>query len=1215
MSELARATKNSKAGSTVSRRPAVDVARAISASSADRSEIRSILSGSGIQAKTRVGPAADAFESEADRVAEKVAANQPAPLISRLPSAAADTGRRVAKPVDDERKKLRRKAVKEDEDKKLQRKARPEEEKKPVQRAVKRDDEDAKKVRRKIAQPDEEKKKPVQRAMAAPKKTPDDEKKLQRAIRKDDEDQQPVQRTAGTQQDNDDRLSDAADRAIAAKGAGRPLDSPTRSRLESNMGVDLSGVRVHDDVAARAAAQSLNARAFTHGNDIWLGPGESQSDTRLMAHEATHVVQQQSGMLQRVVQRDEGDAPELLTPEQKLRTFKLPRIKARHKTRYDTWASSRKLVRTPGDPFNRGTPNQIAVWRNNVVLPPRELLRLHLTGSFTGNKTLKLDNNATFSGTRQELLDRLQIPDWDDSFTRLGHPFEVDHIIELQVGNWGGPSGTLHANQIDNMELSDKSSNASAGGSTLASIRRGYNSSVREYLRDSGRPSGSADASEYLKAPKLFPAGTPLLEGIRFDRVELRSDGRDESDVKIWTRVNIERGDHLRRVYPLANAGEHGRADSYALVSPSGTLALGEYQHPINSTTIDVINENDQRRIKGIRITQIQLNSDYATAAAGAQVGTLQATFDPAPDVHAPAMPLALTIRRVSQYSGYVDGLPSTLAAETPALSPIEFTDIQLDGRDLSATGRLSPTVPLLSQVPLELRLRGRDIELAYTYNTGELALPIPGVNIEDSSLSIFYGTRGFGAEGEVDFNVDQLCNGSLSAAISTEHGFEASGQMRFDTELFDRADINVSYRNGAFGGGGTLGITNPDKVRGIRSAEITVAYDAGTFSASGRVSPSIPGVQEAALTVSYSETEGLLIGGTLALSENRVLRSGSLEAQVRKRPGEENYSLSAHGTAQPAIPGIDSTLTVDYNDGAFTAQASASYSRGMLSGSLEVGATNRVVGEDGQLTDEIGEDLRAFGGGQLTLQVAPWLQATAGVRILPNAEIEVQGEIGLPSQLEIFPRKQIDKSLLNIAIQVPIAPGIVAEIGGGLDAQAGIGPGVIDQLSLRITYNPAHEENTLVTGDAHLNIPADAGLRLAVRAGIGLGITGASATGGLEIGGMLGIGGAAEAGVHVEWSPSTGLRIDAYGELHAEPVFRFDIGGYVSVRVLGLSVYDNSWEFASYEYGSNMRFGVRFPIHYIEGQPFDISLDDVEFTVPDINPGELLRGLVNQIT
>ena len=43
--------------------------------------------------------------------------------------------------------------------------------------------------------------------------------------------------------------------------------------------------------ASRAAA-SLGARAFTHRNHIFLGTHESSNNVRLMAHEATHVVQQ-----------------------------------------------------------------------------------------------------------------------------------------------------------------------------------------------------------------------------------------------------------------------------------------------------------------------------------------------------------------------------------------------------------------------------------------------------------------------------------------------------------------------------------------------------------------------------------------------------------------------------------------------------------------------------------------------------------------------------------------------------------------------------------------------------------------------------------------------------------------------------------------------------------------------------------------------------------
>ena len=57
--------------------------------------------------------------------------------------------------------------------------------------------------------------------------------------------------------------------------------------------VDLSSVRLHASTAAERKAQSLSARAFTFGNDIFLGHGEHPTDLTLISHEAAHVIQQQ----------------------------------------------------------------------------------------------------------------------------------------------------------------------------------------------------------------------------------------------------------------------------------------------------------------------------------------------------------------------------------------------------------------------------------------------------------------------------------------------------------------------------------------------------------------------------------------------------------------------------------------------------------------------------------------------------------------------------------------------------------------------------------------------------------------------------------------------------------------------------------------------------------------------------------------------------------
>ena len=86
----------------------------------------------------------------------------------------------------------------------------------------------------------------------------------------------------------------AAD-AVARPGAGRPLPPATRGPIEAHLGADLSGVRVHSDSSAQQAAGSIGAKAFTHGNHIWLGRGQSADDLGLMAHEATHTVQQGKG--------------------------------------------------------------------------------------------------------------------------------------------------------------------------------------------------------------------------------------------------------------------------------------------------------------------------------------------------------------------------------------------------------------------------------------------------------------------------------------------------------------------------------------------------------------------------------------------------------------------------------------------------------------------------------------------------------------------------------------------------------------------------------------------------------------------------------------------------------------------------------------------------------------------------------------------------------
>ncbi len=76
-------------------------------------------------------------------------------------------------------------------------------------------------------------------------------------------------------------------------GGGQPMPVHIQHAIQSSLMVDLSSVRLHASTAAQRKAHALSARAFTFGNDIFLGHGEHPTDLTLISHEAAHVIQQQ----------------------------------------------------------------------------------------------------------------------------------------------------------------------------------------------------------------------------------------------------------------------------------------------------------------------------------------------------------------------------------------------------------------------------------------------------------------------------------------------------------------------------------------------------------------------------------------------------------------------------------------------------------------------------------------------------------------------------------------------------------------------------------------------------------------------------------------------------------------------------------------------------------------------------------------------------------
>ena len=93
--------------------------------------------------------------------------------------------------------------------------------------------------------------------------------------------------------------------------------------METAFDANFSGVKVHTDGESDQLNKSLNSRAFATGQDIFFSQGAynpgSRDGQELLAHELTHIVQQNGGVQRKIVQHQ--------TTEQKIVQM-MPKVKS-----------------------------------------------------------------------------------------------------------------------------------------------------------------------------------------------------------------------------------------------------------------------------------------------------------------------------------------------------------------------------------------------------------------------------------------------------------------------------------------------------------------------------------------------------------------------------------------------------------------------------------------------------------------------------------------------------------------------------------------------------------------------------------------------------------------------------------------------------------------------------------------------------------------------
>lgn len=240
----------------------------------------------------------------------------------------------------------------------------------------------------------------------------------------------------------------AATPALAAqlkntKGNGSPLSNATNQFMSNAIGADFGNVKIHTGSDAVQMNEGLNARAFTHGSDIYFNKGQFNPDSsqgkHLLAHELTHVVQQGKG--QQIIQR-QTRPPSVPTPQPRRQRQDVVYVMGAQSDRFYSLATRFFRARIPNATF---------------VLNLRNLSALltHLTTTFN---------------------------------RPLGNIFIVSHANED-----GTLSFSLDSSDTDNrlsaVELRNELNNAATGISTLSTVGNQVDSRTRIRIKgcDLGR--------------------------------------------------------------------------------------------------------------------------------------------------------------------------------------------------------------------------------------------------------------------------------------------------------------------------------------------------------------------------------------------------------------------------------------------------------------------------------------------------------------------------------------------------------------------------------------------------------------------------------------------------------------------------------------------------------------------------------------------------------
>lgn len=1054
--------------------------------------------------------------------------------------------------------------------------------------------------------------------------------------------------------------------------SGHPLDSGTRSFMESRFGHDFGGVRIHSDSQAAESARDVDAQAYTVGQDVVFGSGKYQPDSHsgreLLAHELAHTVQQrglqrsasdfslsptEDAHLEReadaaaaaVMRNDRSPALPLAT-QPVISRQALSRTKCSHDGQRAQCGRGTQGLWKLEDP----TTGEVENYALDNIIVEEGILKNFAKGEWLTQ--VWTPPNLTKGGGDQKRgrADGAKVIETSNSL-------KVEVIEVKSCSKEGG--GCVRASKeaygyVTALNpLKDgisKVSKVVVANPTLAGFVGPLKKDQKQLFKSAGV---DLDVADNLSAWQFYShlqtkrgnKSPVAYETVSFD---VNHDGSPGTKYTAGPQVIVackhERkpGDLLRQLTFEVNGDggisyrcddtKCGPAGVYVAV-PGGGVALKPPPPPeivtlrFGSTSIDVSvpagwikkQKADDVRLEGAATTLIPGFLLEKLTHGGGKVlvsGTVNDTEGKLPVKlkHKDKSFVRFTVPATGDLKLVTD--TRSVPIDFALLSPGAITKLVAGPNGLEFAGWIQPTLPMLGKLNVEYK----EGKLSVIKGLEEATLKkksLLGMRLTKAEVSLQLAPT-FKPEGRLEM---QLGQGDKPVAkaflkISADSlGLIGEGKLSLNIPKMESSEVDISYKGGSGRNEWKTEIHIKSEAIQLGSkVSVTGGFDGliekGNIKFTGKINATFPGNNTAELGLKKEGPQWVLFGG----GTFRFPKIDPTTVKVHYLLGKDILTATGKtGFKIPAI-GLSGELThvtfVIAKDAPVqvSGEGVLDFKKGKAAGHAKV-----KLQQNGKFT----------GKGSLSYQIKENIVVTGGVELDEKEKLRITGEL-LITRYEIFREYKDKKDIFTIDFPIPVPglsigkAGVVFHVRGGVGAEWSFGPGTLEPLKFSAGFDPLEEDPDLelaVTGS--VKVPASATLSAWISGSaavqVDVGFASAGVEGGLKLQGDLILRAGAFANFDAAYKKKK-LTAKLVAGIDSKLLLGITLTAFVRAwaGAFGLTAETRKdWTLAKRTIDTRLGFYISAPFEYADGSGVKIpEFKDITLKKPEVTADNMKRIL-----